>query len=93
VITRRTIVNLVAFVAAAIFLVVIGVDRFILTGTGGRTFTAEFADATGVAPRNDVTMRGVPVGMVRDVKLTPRGTTSPSSSIRARASRRIRRPT
>ncbi|HLB75759.1 MAG TPA: MlaD family protein [Candidatus Dormibacteraeota bacterium] len=75
-ISRRTIVNLVTFVAAAVFLVLIGVDRFILTGTGGRTFTVEFADATGVAPRNDVTVRGVPVGIVRDVRLTPRGTAS-----------------
>src|SRR6266571_4876691 len=34
----------------------------------------QFADATGISARNDVTMRGVPVGIVSVIKLTQRGT-------------------
>src|SRR5437879_5781904 len=72
-ITKRTIVNLVTFGVAALFLVYTGWSHFV-SGGQGRTFTVEFSDATGVAPRNDVTMRGVPVGAVTTVKLTRTGT-------------------
>ena len=72
-ITRRTLVNIVAFLAVSALLVLTGVNRFILTASGGRSITVDFTDATGVAPRNDVTMRGVPVGIVRTVRLTPTG--------------------
>jgi phospholipid/cholesterol/gamma-HCH transport system substrate-binding protein len=72
-ITRRTLVNIVAFLAISAFLVLTGVNRFVLTASGGRSITVDFTDATGVAPRNDVTMRGVPVGIVRTVRLTPTG--------------------
>ncbi len=72
-ITRRTIINLIAFLALTFLLVSIGMNRFILSGASGRNLTVQFTDATGVAARNDVTMRGVPVGIVSDVRMAPTG--------------------
>src|SRR3989442_12260601 len=39
----------------------------------GRTVRVDFTDASGLMPRNDVTMRGVPVGAVKTVTLLPDG--------------------
>jgi phospholipid/cholesterol/gamma-HCH transport system substrate-binding protein len=72
-ITRRTLINLVVFLGLALMLVWAGATQFVLQPGGGRTVTFDFVDATGLAPRNDVTMRGVPAGHVTEVTLTSRG--------------------
>jgi phospholipid/cholesterol/gamma-HCH transport system substrate-binding protein len=70
---KRTLTNLVVFLGMAVLLVWAGATQFILQPGGGRSVTFDFADASGLAPRNDVTMRGVPVGHIKDVTLTSRG--------------------
>lgn len=71
---RRTAINVVTFVALAAFLVWFGVTRFLLPPESGRTVTMEVADASGLLPRSDVTVRGVPAGVVSRVALTGEGT-------------------
>jgi virulence factor Mce-like protein len=73
VITKRITANLVAFLGLALLLVWAGGTQFVLQPGGGRTATFDFVDASGLAARNDVTMRGVPVGHIRSVTLTSRG--------------------
>jgi phospholipid/cholesterol/gamma-HCH transport system substrate-binding protein len=73
VITKRITANLAAFLGLALLLVWAGSTQFVLQAGGGRTATFDFVDASGLAPRNDVTMRGVPVGHIRGVTLTSRG--------------------
>lgn len=70
---RRTLVNLGVFAALSALLVYLGATTLVFQKAGGRTVNFEFADAAGLAARNDVTMRGVPVGQVTDVTLTPKG--------------------
>jgi phospholipid/cholesterol/gamma-HCH transport system substrate-binding protein len=72
-ITRRTMINLAVFLGLSVLLVSAGATQFVLQPGGGRTVTFDFVDATGLAPRNDVTMRGVPAGHVTQVALTNRG--------------------
>jgi phospholipid/cholesterol/gamma-HCH transport system substrate-binding protein len=72
-ISRRMFTNLVVFLGLAILLVWAGATQFIMQPGGGRTATFDFVDASGLASRNDVTMRGVPVGHVKEVTLTSRG--------------------
>jgi phospholipid/cholesterol/gamma-HCH transport system substrate-binding protein len=72
-ITKRTLTNLVVFLGLALLLVWAGATQFVLQAGGGKTATFDFVDASGLAPRNDVTMRGVPVGHIKDVTLTNRG--------------------
>src|SRR5947209_12434828 len=50
-----------------------GATTLVFTKGGGRTLTLDFTDAGGLNPRDDVTVRGVPVGTVRSVTLTPKG--------------------
>src|SRR5438132_3078153 len=71
-ISRRTLINVAAFVGLAILLVLMGSGLVVQRGAGS-TLTADFVDATGLNPRNDVTMRGVPVGTVTNVVLLPNG--------------------
>jgi phospholipid/cholesterol/gamma-HCH transport system substrate-binding protein len=73
VITKRTLVNLAVFLGISALLVFAGATQLVLQKGGGRTLGLEFADAGGLAPRDDVTMRGVPVGTVSEVTLTARG--------------------
>ena len=72
-ITKRTLVNLAVFLGISALLVFAGATQLILQKGGGPTLGLEFADAGGLAPRDDVTMRGVPVGTVSEVTLTARG--------------------
>jgi len=72
-ISRRTLINLAVFLGLSVLLVSAGATQFILQPGGGRKVTLHFLDATGLAPRNDVTMRGVPAGHVTEVTLTNRG--------------------
>ena len=71
--TKRTLVNLMAFGIFAALLVWAGLTQYVMSGASGRMLTVQFTDATGVAPRNDVTMRGVPIGVVTDVALARDG--------------------
>lgn len=70
---RRVIVNLAAFLAFTFGLIALGITQLLLTDTGGPVVMAEFTDTGGLAPRNDVTMRGVNVGAVSEVNLTDDG--------------------
>lgn len=72
-ITKRITANLLAFLGLAVLLVWAGGTQFVLQAGGGRMATFDFVDVSGLAPRNDVTMRGVPVGHIRGVTLTSRG--------------------
>jgi phospholipid/cholesterol/gamma-HCH transport system substrate-binding protein len=72
-ITKRIWLNVAAFLALAGLLIAWGAVGLVFQKGGGRTFTVNFTDAAGLLPRNDVTMRGVPVGQVSDVALMPRG--------------------
>jgi phospholipid/cholesterol/gamma-HCH transport system substrate-binding protein len=71
---RRTVINVVTFVLLASFLVWFGVTRFLLPPEAGQRITMEVTDAGGLLPRSDVTVRGVPGGVVERVDLTGQGT-------------------
>jgi phospholipid/cholesterol/gamma-HCH transport system substrate-binding protein len=72
-ITARTRINIAAFLAASFLLIYLGLTQLVMQPGGGRTVRVDFADASGLMPRNDVTMRGVPVGAVKSVQLLPSG--------------------
>ena len=72
-ITRRIILNLIVFLGLSFLLVSTAGTQLVFQKGGGRTLALDFTDAAGLAPRNDVTMRGVPVGAVHSVTLTPQG--------------------
>jgi phospholipid/cholesterol/gamma-HCH transport system substrate-binding protein len=72
VIGRRVRLNLAMFLGVSAVLILLGAGLVVQPG-GGRTMTLDFTDAAGLAPRNDVTMRGVPVGTVSTVTLLPNG--------------------
>lgn len=69
----RTPINVATFMIAAVVLIIFGIQNFILTQKEGPKLAAEFSDATGLADRNDVTMRGLVVGTVDGVRLTETG--------------------
>lgn len=72
-ITKRIVVNVIVFLVVSCGLIAFGVyDLLMETGDGDR-INAEFTDASGLAERNDVTMRGVTVGSVESVALTEEG--------------------
>ena len=68
-ITKRIWVNVAVFLGLAGLLIFWGATGLVFQKGGGRTFTVNFTDASGLLSRNDVTMRGVPVGQVSDVEL------------------------
>lgn len=70
---RRTIINLIAFMSAAVLLVVLGITTLVVQPHGGAHLTLDFENVSGINVRNDVTMRGVPVGHVTAVSITPSG--------------------
>jgi len=72
-ITGRTRMNIAAFLTAAFLLIYLGMTQLVMQPGGGRTVKVDFTDASGLMPRNDVTMRGVPVGAVKTVTLLPNG--------------------
>lgn len=69
----RTLINVMTFMALSAALVFYGADKLLFQQKGGPTLSAEFTDASGLLPRNDVTLRGVVVGTVDDVNLTEDG--------------------
>ncbi|MEA2460022.1 MAG: phospholipid/cholesterol/gamma-HCH transport system substrate-binding protein [Actinomycetota bacterium] len=66
----RTLINVLTFLVASALLIYFGGRNLVFQQEAGRTLHAIFTDASGLLPRNDVTMRGVPVGTVDDVALT-----------------------
>jgi phospholipid/cholesterol/gamma-HCH transport system substrate-binding protein len=74
--TKRTVVNMIVFFTLAGLLIFLGLDKFILSQAGGRTVNVTFANAQGLLPRDDVTIRGVPSGDVSKVTLNHDGTTT-----------------
>jgi virulence factor Mce-like protein len=74
--TKRTAINVIVFFVLSGLLIFLGLDKFILSQTGGRTVNVTFANAQGLLPRDDVTVRGVPSGSVAYVTLNPDGTTT-----------------
>jgi phospholipid/cholesterol/gamma-HCH transport system substrate-binding protein len=71
---RRTAVNLITFLVITGLLTYVGVTRFLFPEREGRTLVMMASDASGLLPRSDVTVRGVPAGSVTDVRLTDQGT-------------------
>lgn len=69
----RTLINVTSFMVLSAALVYYGADNLIFQQKEGPALAAEFTDASGLRPRNDVTLRGVVVGTVSDVALTETG--------------------
>lgn len=72
--TRRTAINMVTALVISGVLVWFGATRFLFPQREGRTLILQTADASGVLPRSDVTVRGVPSGAVTEVTLRDDGT-------------------
>jgi phospholipid/cholesterol/gamma-HCH transport system substrate-binding protein len=66
----RTAINVITFLLASAALIYFGGKNLVFQQEAGRELNAIFTDASGLLPRNDVTMRGIPVGSVDDVVLT-----------------------
>lgn len=68
----RTFLNVTTFLIASVLLVYFGGKNLVFQQEPGNSLHAVFTDTSGLQPRNDVTMRGVPSGTVQDVVLTQR---------------------
>lgn len=72
--TRRTVINMITALIISATLVWYGATRFLFPQREGRTLVLETVDASGLLPRSDVTVRGVPSGAVTAVALRRDGT-------------------
>jgi len=81
VITKRTFTNVVVFLLLSSLLVFLGLTKFVFSGANGRHVNVVFSDAQGLAPRDDVTIRGVPSGSVNTVVLNRNGTATVSINL------------
>lgn len=79
--TRTTIVNAIVFLVVSLGLITFGATRFLMAPASGRTLIITAADAGGVLPRSDVTVRGVPSGSVRHVRLNDDGTAQVTAAL------------
>ncbi len=70
----RVYINLVVFLLLSFGLIFFGATNLVFQHEAGRTLSARFTDASGLLPRNDVTMRGVVAGSVQQVDLASDGT-------------------
>jgi phospholipid/cholesterol/gamma-HCH transport system substrate-binding protein len=70
----KTLVNLITFVGIAAVLLYFGLTQFLFPPEKGKTVTMTTANASGLLPRSDVTVRGVPSGSVSAVTLQDDGT-------------------
>lgn len=70
----RAFINVITFLLISSFLVWFGVTRFLIPQDTGRTLYMNVADGSGLLPRSDVTVRGIPAGSVTAVDLTEQGT-------------------
>ena len=74
-ITRRLIINLIAFFVVSFALVGYGVDNLLGSPLAdSTTLTTEFPDASGLYPNFTVELNGVPVGHVGNTQLTKTAT-------------------
>jgi phospholipid/cholesterol/gamma-HCH transport system substrate-binding protein len=71
---RRTLINVISFLLISAFLIYFGATRFLFPQEEGRRVYMEVANASGLLPRSDVTVRGVPSGAIEGVRLTEEGT-------------------
>ncbi|MGH2828008.1 MAG: MlaD family protein [Actinomycetota bacterium] len=72
-VSKRVYMNLIVFLVGSTLLVFLGAKNLVLQQATEGTLQARFTDASGLLPRNDVTMRGVVVGSVRQVDLADDG--------------------
>ena len=72
-VNKRVYVNLAVFVVGSFLLIYLGASNLILQQATAGNIQARFTDASGLLPRNDVTMRGVVVGSVKEVDLAQDG--------------------
>lgn len=72
--SKRVYVNLVVFLLLSFGLIFFGAKNLVFQHEAGRVLSARFTDASGLLPRNDVTMRGVVAGSVQKVDLARDGT-------------------
>lgn len=70
---HRTLINVITFLLASVALVWFGMSNLVLTQAPGPIIKAEFTDASGLRARNDITMRGVVIGTIKDVNLSDEG--------------------
>ena len=69
----RTLINVATFLLVSALLVYLGASNLVFYEAEATQLKAVFEDASGLLPRNDVTMRGVPVGSVKEVSLNEDG--------------------
>lgn len=69
----RTLINVATFLVVSALLVYLGASNLVFYEAEATRLKAVFEDASGLLPRNDVTMRGVPVGSVKEVSLNEDG--------------------
>lgn len=72
-VSKRVYLNIIAFLIASFLLVFLGAKNLVLTQPSASSLSARFSDASGLLPRNDVTMRGIVVGSVKEVVLADDG--------------------
>lgn len=72
-VNKRVYVNLLVFLIASALLTFLGAKNLVFQQATAGTMQARFTDASGLLPRNDVTMRGVVVGSVKQVDLAADG--------------------
>ncbi|MGH2698616.1 MAG: MlaD family protein [Actinomycetota bacterium] len=72
-VNKRVYANLIIFAIVAFLLISLGARNLVLDQATAGTIQARFSDASGLLPRNDVTMRGVVVGSVKEVELAEDG--------------------
>jgi phospholipid/cholesterol/gamma-HCH transport system substrate-binding protein len=70
---KKVMINVVTFIIASVFLAYLGAKNLVFVRDEGSVLHARFTDASGLLPRNDVTMRGIPVGAVGAVELDEEG--------------------
>lgn len=67
--SRKIYINLIAFLVMSFLLVFLGARNLVFNSNSAGALNARFTDASGLQPRNDVTMRGIVVGTVEEVEL------------------------
>ncbi|MGH2734553.1 MAG: MlaD family protein, partial [Actinomycetota bacterium] len=72
-VSKRVYVNLLVFLVASFLLVYLGARSLVFQQAEEAKYFLKVEDASGLLPRNDVTMRGVVVGSIRNVELADDG--------------------
>ena len=71
----RLLLNIATFVTISSVLLYFGITEYLFPPESGRLVMMETANSSGLLPRSDVTVRGVPSGAVSQVRMTDQGTT------------------